>query len=125
MALAAAKQRTRTSAADRTARHCRKPFTLPARCAAYIALPGAGTVAAKGEALDLADKLHRTLSGLPPPRRSPASQGRGHPGVPHCIDYLFFPGPPGLACDAANGDTGTPAFGFGCLGFFCSLLLLS
>ena len=46
-----------------------------------------------------------------------------HPSLRYC--YFFFPGPPGLACDAANGDTGTPAFGLGCLGFFGSLLLLS
>jgi hypothetical protein len=40
-------------------------------------------------------------------------------------DYFFFPGPPGFACVEENGETGVPAFGLGCLGFFASLLLLS
>ena len=44
---------------------------------------------------------------------------------PVALRYLFFPVPPGLACVAENGDGGTPALGFGCFGFFGSLLLLS
>ena len=39
--------------------------------------------------------------------------------------YFFFPGPPGFACVEENGETGVPAFGLGCLGFFASLLLLN
>jgi len=45
--------------------------------------------------------------------------------TPRFACYFFFPASPGLACDPANEDAGAPAFGFGCFGFFGSLLLLS
>jgi hypothetical protein len=84
---------------------------------------GGGTIVKAMHAVAL-----NTGSGSASRLRGPASRGHSlHPSLftLQPPSYFFLPGRPGLACEAANGDTGTPAFGFGCLGFFCSLLLLS